>query len=170
MDAQKNNPMSSHLPSVPTTDLSGKPQRLRAKDWPVLIDRIRLGWLLGRQFLVITHRGRRSGFIRQTGVMVLHEDPRTGEVCVAAGSLKADWYRNILAEPALFVSHAGHRFIPAQRLLTSEELAEYIAWARKHQPIRAWIQSRFFGWHWTTSQEEILNLARSLGGVVFRPS
>ena len=170
MDAQKNNQISGNLPTVPPVGPSWKPQRLRVKDWPVLLDQLGLGWLLGRQFLVITHRGRRSGLIRRTGVMVLHEDPRTGALCVAAGTLKTDWYRNIQAEPALFVSHAGYRFVPAQRFLTSEELAEHIGWARKRHPIRAWIQCRFFHWRWTTSQEEILALARSLGGIVFCPS
>ncbi len=143
--------------------------RLRAKDWPVLLERLGLGRLLGRHFLVVTHRGWRSGLVRQTGVMVLHEDRRTGEVCVAAGSLMADWYRNLQAEPALQVALAGRRFRAAQRLVTPEELARHIAWARQHRPFQAWIQSRFFGWAWTTSPDHILALARKLGGVAFLP-
>lgn len=166
MNAHKDQQINGHLPAEPP---AGQ-QRLRAKDWPVLLDQYGLGWLLGRQFIVITHRGRRSGLIRRTGVMVLNQDPQTGELCVAAGSLKSDWYRNILAEPALLVSHAGHRFIPIQRLLSTAELAEYIASARKYHPIRAWIQSRFFHWRWTTSPEEIVTLATTLGGVAFRPA
>jgi deazaflavin-dependent oxidoreductase (nitroreductase family) len=145
-------------------------QKLRAKDWPVLIDRLGLGWLLGRHFLVVTHRGRRSGLIRQTGVMVLHEDRRTGEVCVAAGTLNADWYRNVQAQPAPEVAIAGRRFCPVQRFVPPEELAAHIAWVRQHSPVQAWIQSRFFGWPWTTAPDQILELAQSLGGVAFMPT
>lgn len=160
--------MSQPIPKSPSVDQLNAPQRLRPADWPVLVDQLGLGWLLGRQFLVVTHRGRRSGLIRRTGVMVLHEDRLTGEVIVAAGKLKSDWYRNIQAEPALSVAIAGRRFTPIQRLLPVEELASHIAWSRRHNPVRAWIQSRFFGWPWTKSPEEILALARSLGGVAFR--
>ncbi len=42
--------------------------------WPVGPYRLHLGWLLGHRFLLITHRGRRSGRLRQTGVMILHYD------------------------------------------------------------------------------------------------
>jgi deazaflavin-dependent oxidoreductase (nitroreductase family) len=134
------------------------------------MERLGLGRLLGRHFLVVTHRGRRSGLMRQTGVMVLREDRRTGEVCVAAGSSRADWYRNVQAQPALEVSLAGRRFRPVQRFVPPEELAGHIAWARRHSPLQAWVQSRFFGWRWTTEPGEILALARSLGGVAFRPA
>jgi hypothetical protein len=92
MNAHNHDITGDYLRTVPPLDRPTRPQRLRAKDWPVLLDQCGLGWLLGRQFLVITHRGRRSGLTRRTGVMVLNEDPRTGELCVAAGSLKADWY------------------------------------------------------------------------------
>jgi deazaflavin-dependent oxidoreductase (nitroreductase family) len=139
-------------------------------DWPVLVERLGLGRLLGRHFLVVTHRGRRSGLIRQTGVMVLHEDQQTGEICVAAGSLKADWYRNLQAQPALEVAIGGRQFRPAQRFVPPEELAAHIAWARRHRPLQAWVQSRFFGWRWTTAPDDILALARTLGGVAFRPA
>ena len=145
-------------------------QHLQAKDWPVLMDRLGLGRLVGRHFLVVTHRGRRSGQMRQTGVMVLHEDRQTGEICVAAGSLKADWYRNVQAQPAIVVAIAGRRFRPVQRFVPVEELAAQIAWARQHRPFQAWVQSRFFGWSWTTKPAEIFALARALGGVAFRPA
>ncbi len=160
--------MSQPISKSPSVDQFDAPQRLRPQDWPVLVDQLGLGWLLGRQFLVVTHRGRRSGLIRRTGVMVLHEDQQIREVIVAAGSLKSDWYRNIQAEPALLVAIAGHRFTPIQRLVSAEELASHIAWSRQHNAVRAWIQGRFFGWPWTKSQEEILVLAHSLGGVAFR--
>lgn len=166
MNAHKNKPTGGQLTAA-VTDNPGKPQRLKLKDWPVLMDNLGLGWLLGRQFLVITHRGRRSGLVRRTGVMVLSEDRQARELCVAAGSQKADWYRNIQAEPALAISHAGQRFVPLQHFLSPEELAAHLVWARKHHPIRSWIQCRFFKWCWTTSPVEILALARTLGGVLF---
>ncbi len=65
--------------------------------WPVWVYRLHLGRPLGHRFLLVTHRGRRSGMLRQTGVMVLHYDSYSHRVCVAAGNQKAGWYRNVQA-------------------------------------------------------------------------
>ena len=59
-----------------------------------------LGGLLGRRFLCLTHRGRKSGQIRRTVLEVISYDPRTHELRVAsAWEGKTDWYRNIQVEP-----------------------------------------------------------------------
>ena len=137
--------------------------------WPILMYRLRLGWLMGHNFLLVTHRGRRSGKVRQTGVMVLRYDVRTHEAIVAAGSLGADWYRNIQSAPAIEIAIGRERYQPKQRLLTAAEVAAALAWSRRHHPIAAWVQSRFFGWPWKVSEEACLEIAQSLGGVAFSP-
>jgi deazaflavin-dependent oxidoreductase (nitroreductase family) len=138
--------------------------------WSLPLYRLRLGWLLGRRFMLVTHRGRRSGRSRRTCVMVLRFDRPSGEAFVAAGSPRADWYRNIQASPAREVAIGARRFRPVQRFLSAEEIAELLIWSRDHQPFRARVQSRFFRWPWPASDEDLRGLGCSLGGVAFRPS
>ena len=137
--------------------------------WLIIVYRFHLGWLMGHRFLLVTHRGRKTGKVRQTGVMVLRYDHRSREAFVVAGSAKADWYRNIHASPALEVSLGRQRYRPEQRFLEVEEIAELLAWSRQRHPVKARIQSLFFHWPWDLSEQELLDLARSLSGVAFRP-
>ena len=89
---------------------------------PIGLYRLGLGWLLGHQFLLLTHAGRRTGRVRQTALKVLRYDPETGESVVAsAWGPTADWYRNVRARPALAVRTAHDRFVPEQRLLPPAE-------------------------------------------------
>lgn len=136
--------------------------------WQIIVYRLRLGWLMGHRFMLITHRGRRTGKVRQTGVMVLRYDRRSKEALVVAGSAQADWYRNIHASPAIEVALGRQRCRPEQRFLEGEEIAELLAWSRQRHPVKARIQSMFFHWPWNSSRKELLDLAMSLGGVAFR--
>lgn len=136
--------------------------------WPVWLDRLHLGWLTGTRFLLVTHRGRRTGRLRVTAVMVLHRDERKHEVYAVAGNRRSDWYRNIQASPAVQISMGGRRYRPVQRFLRSEEIASILASCRRRDPVSARIQCLFFGWRWETEPGGLLRLASSLGGVVFR--
>lgn len=137
--------------------------------WPVWLYRYHLGWLLGHRFLLVTHCGRRSRKMRQTGVMVLHYDPRSHTASVVAGSKRADWYRNVQASPPVEIAIGRERYRPEQEFLEPDEIALLLRWSRRHHPVTARVQSLFFGWPWKASDQELLNLAQSLGGVSFRP-
>ena len=47
---------------------------------PVVLYRLRLGWLLGKRFMLLTHVGRRSGKVRRTILAVLRFDAQTREI------------------------------------------------------------------------------------------
>ncbi len=140
----------------------------RLAAWPVSLDQLRLGWLLGDRFLIIAHRGRKTGRLHRVGVMVLRRDPQGGEVCVAAGKRRADWYRNICAAPAVEVRLCGRRYHASQRLLSTDETADILLAGRRANPFSGRIQCLFFGWHWTTDPVAVRELAASLGRVAFR--
>jgi deazaflavin-dependent oxidoreductase (nitroreductase family) len=99
---------------------------------PVWLYRLKLGWLLGHHFMLLTHRGRTSGGLYQTLLEVVHHDPRTRESIACSGwGTRADWYRNIMANPPIAVETGGHRYeSPTFRLLSPEEnypiVAEYV--------------------------------------------
>src|SRR5918911_4987582 len=82
---------------------------------PIYLYRLNLGWLLGQRGLLLIHRGRRSGLLRETVLEVVRYTPATKEsVVLSAWGERADWYRNIKASPAMEVWTGGERFVPEQ--------------------------------------------------------
>src|SRR3954451_21824799 len=60
------------------------------------------GRLLGHTFLLIAHKGRKSGKRHETVAMPLTHDAETGEVVVcSAWGPDTEWIRNLRAHPAL---------------------------------------------------------------------
>lgn len=108
---------------------------------PILIYRARLGALLGSRFLYLAHRGRHTGMRRETVLEVVrHHWVPPEVVVVAAWGPRSDWYRNLLAGPALEVRigprrwrHPEHRFLGATetlQVLRSYQQAHPHAWKR----------------------------------------
>jgi deazaflavin-dependent oxidoreductase (nitroreductase family) len=88
---------------------------------PIYLYRLNLGWLLGHRGLLLIHRGRRSGLLRETVLEVVRYTPATKEsVVLSAWGERADWYRNIKVSPALEVWTGGERYVPKQRFLAPE--------------------------------------------------
>src|SRR5512139_3909054 len=68
---------------------------------PLFLYRLGLGWLLGNRFMLLTHIGRRSGKVRRTVLAVLRFDNQTQEIRAISAWSASDWYKNILASPAV---------------------------------------------------------------------
>ena len=136
---------------------------------PRLLYRLRLGGLLGHRFMLLTHRGRRSGRLHQAVLEVARYDPRTRESVVVSGwGERADWYRNVRAAPALTVETGGRRYAPAQRFLAPDEVyREMQDYLRRHRwatpVVRHLFGLRFDG------ADPAARVA-SLRGVAFRPA
>lgn len=136
---------------------------------PVLLYRLRLGWLFGTRFMQITHVGRRSGKVRRSILAVLRFDAATNEIYAVSAWQGSDWYANIQAAPALLVETGFVRYVPTQRTLTPDEItATFIDYRRRH-PLFTRVICRIPGWQWDASAEEFLALARTLRGVAFAP-
>jgi deazaflavin-dependent oxidoreductase (nitroreductase family) len=136
---------------------------------PVFLYRLRLGWLLGKRFMQITHVGRRSGKVRRTVLAVLRFDDKTKEIYAVSAWKGSEWYYNIQALPALKVETGFVRYVPVQRTLSPEEItATFMEYRRKH-PIFSRMICRIPGWKWNSTYEEFLELARTLHGVAFEP-
>lgn len=136
---------------------------------PLLLYRLRLGWLLGKRFMQITHIGRRSRKTYHTILAVLRFDDKTREIFAVSAWKGSDWYYNIQAAPAVEVETGFVRYAPAQRILSPEEITTtFLEYRRKH-PIFSRMICRIPGWKWDSSYEEFLELARTLHGVAFKP-
>ncbi len=136
---------------------------------PVFLYRLRLGWLLGKRFMQITHVGRHSGKVRRTILAVLRFDEKTHEIYAVSAWKGSDWYYNIQASPALQVETGFVRYVPVQRTLSPEEItATFVEYCKQH-PIFSRMICRIPGWKWDSTYEEFLELARTLHGVAFGP-
>jgi deazaflavin-dependent oxidoreductase (nitroreductase family) len=136
---------------------------------PLILYRLRLGWILGHRFLQLTHVGRRSGKVRRTILAVLHYDAQTKEIMAVSAWNASEWYKNIQATPAQEVETGFTRYAPAQRSLSAEEIAHlFVDFSREH-PLFSRMVCRIPGWKWNSTYEEFLDTARTLCGVAFRP-
>jgi deazaflavin-dependent oxidoreductase (nitroreductase family) len=136
---------------------------------PLLLYRLRLGWLLGKRFMLLTHVGRRSGKVRRTILAVLRFDKQTKAIYAVSAWKGSDWYYNIQAAPVLQVESGFVRYVPLQRPLSPQEITATFLDYRKHHPIFSRMICRIPGWKWDSSYEEFLELAHTLRGVAFRP-
>jgi len=105
---------------------------------PVGLYRARLGFLFGSRLLMLEHLGRKSG-ARRYVVLEVAARPRPGTYVVASGfGARAQWFRNVRANPHVRIYAGGHRPQPATaRLLTSDETAAALAAYAAGHP-RAW--------------------------------
>jgi deazaflavin-dependent oxidoreductase (nitroreductase family) len=138
---------------------------------PLWLYRVHLGWLLGHRFLRLTHAGRRSGRQYQTVLEVIRHDPATGVYVVASGwGEKADWLRNVLAEPEVMVAAAGRHFAAtAERLLEGEAERELCDYARRHPLAFAEISRLVTGARLAATAEACRRLAKTVPLVALRP-
>jgi deazaflavin-dependent oxidoreductase (nitroreductase family) len=142
--------------------------------WALLLPRYlyrwHLGWLLGHRFLMITHSGRKTGVIRQTVVEAVNYDPKT-QACLAVAGYReqTDWYRNIQAHPALEIQVGSRRYMPQQRLLSSEELLTLLQDYEHRHPHGLRLLLRASGYPYDGSPAGLRAVAQVLRGVEFRP-
>ncbi|MGW5387890.1 nitroreductase family deazaflavin-dependent oxidoreductase [Nocardia sp. NPDC003963] len=102
---------------------------------PIWLFRARLGFLFGGRLLLLEHIGRKSGAARYVALETVDRpDPAT--VIIASGfGEKAQWYRNLLAQPRCHVSIGTRYRVPATaRTLDRETAAEVLAGYRVRHP------------------------------------
>lgn len=138
---------------------------------PTLIYRVGLGRLLGRRFLLLVHRGRKSGLERRTVLEVVkyEADPPAATVLSGWGD-RSEWYRNLEAAPPVAVEIGGERWLePRLEPLQPDGAAEVLEAYRRDHPLPMSMLDRVFGWPRDASEEERGRLARDLRLVVFSP-
>lgn len=137
---------------------------------PILLYRVRLGWLLGHRFMLLTHQGRKTGKVRQTVLEVVHYDPVRHESAVlSAYGERADWYQNILVHPAHEVQTGFERYVPQQRLLDATErlTALHIYQRRYRRAFQAVL--RWLGYQYDGTEAGLRSLADTVVMAAFRP-
>lgn len=138
---------------------------------PILLYRLGLGGVLGHQFLLLTHAGRRTGRVHETVLKVLRYDPATRESVVAsAWGPEADWYRNIQRRPALAVRSAGAWYVPETRSVPPDEAFEIFSdWTRRqHWFVELMLDQ--IGLTWDVPESEQRTIVARFPFIGFRPA
>lgn len=101
---------------------------------PVWLYRAGLGWLLGNRFLMLRHRGRKSGLVRYAVLEVAGHHPSTGAYLVASGwGKRSDWYQNVLQDPSVTIQVGRKRLEAMAVALSAEESGQaMVEYARSH--------------------------------------
>jgi deazaflavin-dependent oxidoreductase (nitroreductase family) len=87
-----------------------------------------MGFVFGNRFLMIEHRGRRSGNLYRTVLEVAGRYPDRSEWVVTSGTgPKADWYRNLQANGVEAVWIGSKRHPATVRFLAAPEAADVMA-------------------------------------------
>ena len=108
---------------------SKKPQGLLLLGFrlPILFYRLRLGWLFGERFLLLTHTGRKSGIVHQTVIEVVGHNAATDAYYVVSGfGRKADWFLNIQKNPNVNVTVGSRSFEAEASIVSDEEAADLL--------------------------------------------
>lgn len=102
---------------------------------PILFHRLGLSFLAGRIFMVMTTIGRKSGSLRRTAIE-FHEF-RGRKYVFGNWGAKADWYRNIEAQPNITIqTWRGAESVTARKLVTESELAEAFEYSMSNPSMR----------------------------------
>ncbi len=159
--------------SAPTVVLPQPPRKgllwLWFQFFPLLY-RLHLGWLLGHRRLLLTHQGRKTGQLRHTALDVMRFDPATKEcLVISMYGERSDWFRNIMAHPALEVQTGRDRFVPEQRILPPEEAQAVMTAFWQQYPRAVRLSLRLLGFQYEDSEESRQAILSALRVVSFRP-
>jgi len=141
---------------------------------PVSLYRWRLGWVLGKRFLLLSHVGRRTGVRHQAVLEVMEYREDGPEAVVMSGFGRGSaWLRNIEARDGEEVDVGRRHFVACHRFLEEKEavgvLAGYERRNRFMAPVVRAVLSRLLGWTYRGGDEERRRVVRQLPLVGFRP-
>jgi len=127
-----------------------------------------LGSLVGRFVLLLETTGRKSGLPRVTP---LQYDEVDGIIYVgSARGVKADWYRNLAANPNVEVTVGSRRFRGCADLITDPlHVADFLEKRLKLHPILAATVMRIEGLGATPSREQLEQYAKRRALVAIQP-
>lgn len=136
---------------------------------PTRLYRFGFGQKVGPPILILTTTGRISGLPRQTPLQYELIDG-----VYYAGSMrgdKADWYRNILADPRVMLK-VGQRQFPAlaEAIDDSEQVLSFLIYRLQRSPRMITAIMRADGLQDAADEEALRNYAKSTTVVAIRPS
>jgi deazaflavin-dependent oxidoreductase (nitroreductase family) len=136
---------------------------------PVWLYRMKVGWLLGNRFLMLTHRGRKSGRAYETVIEVVHHDKKTDTYYVVSGwGNKSDWYQNVQKSADVTVHVAGRKFQARAHFIPLARAIEIMeGYASDHSLAFRELSFFFLGEHLQANSDAPRRLAEKMPMVAF---
>jgi deazaflavin-dependent oxidoreductase (nitroreductase family) len=140
---------------------------------PIYLYQWKLGWMLDKRFLLLTHIGRRTSKPHQAMLEVIEYRSAGPEFVVMSGfGRSAEWLRNIEVGPA-YVEVGTDRFTASHRLLEEDEAVAVVQrYEQRNRFIGAVVRSvlsRLLGWKYGGSASDRHRLVAQLPLLAFRP-
>lgn len=138
--------------------------------FPIYLYRIRLGWLLGDRFLLLTHTGRVSTKPRQAVIEIIRHDKKEDCYLVASGfGEESDWFKNIQKTPQVVIQVGRRQMDAIAKPLPPEEAEdEIVDYARRH-PTAIKNLGRILGYNLDGTEASYRALSRVMPIVAFYP-
>jgi deazaflavin-dependent oxidoreductase (nitroreductase family) len=120
--------------------------------------------VLGKRFLLLTHRGRKSGSPHQTVLEVLrHEKKTDAYFVISAFGRSADWYLNVKQTPEVTIAVQQQPSRRHAKELSEIEAANVLLeYARRHPFAFREISILFTGKPVTATEENCRQFAKSM--------
>jgi len=126
------------------------------------------GWIIGWLILLLWHTGRRSGRLYSTPLQ--YEKIDGAYYVGAARGAKADWFRNVQANPSVEVSVGRRHFTARAEAVTDpEKVADFLAFRLKRHPFMIGLILKMQKLPFRPSSMQLLELARITGLVILHP-
>lgn len=127
-----------------------------------------LGPLLGKFILLLTTTGRKSGKRRVTPLQYEEID---GKIYLGAAlGQKADWLRNLQANPQVFIQLKNRRFAGRAEMISDpQRIADFLEVRLRHHPKMIGAMLRTEGLSIPPVRAELERYAASLAVVVIHP-
>ncbi|HET6596151.1 MAG TPA: nitroreductase family deazaflavin-dependent oxidoreductase [Anaerolineales bacterium] len=138
---------------------------------PTWLYRLHLGWLFGNRFLMLTHRGRKSGLPYQTVIEVVQYDNRTNTCYVVSGwGEKSDWYQNIRQSPHVTIYVGGRKLLATAEFIPLEKAAEILeTYVHDHPVAFRELSGLFLGERVKPDKDAARRLTAKMPMVAFHP-
>ena len=146
------------------------PRGVKAIPWrlPIYLYRSGLGWMLGDKFLLLSHRGRKSGKIRFAVLEIIHSLAESGFYYVVSGfGTQSNWYQNILQHSSVEIQVGRKRLAAKAQQLSSSEGAEILIAYAQENPGNLKTLSKLLGYDIEDSPEGIREFGHQIPVIQF---
>jgi deazaflavin-dependent oxidoreductase (nitroreductase family) len=136
---------------------------------PVLLYQLGLGWLLDDRFMLLIHRGRKSGLTHRTVVEVVQHDRQSKVYYAVSGwGERSDWYQNVRANSNILIG-VGRRLFEARAdfVPLKESISILDAYAGEHPVAFRELSGLFLGQRLRSGPESARWLAEKMPMVAF---
>ena len=134
----------------------------------VRLFRAGLGRIAGKEVLLMTTKGRKSG--RPHTVAVQYEKIDGKYYIGAAGGINSDWFRNIQVRPRVGIEVGKtQRDCLAEVVTDPERIADFLIYRLKKHPIMLRLILKMDGMPFSPTREMLLEYSKKLGMVILSP-